>query len=420
MLYIFLRMAFLRRGLQSLRSHRGWQFTTELHVVLLSSATYTIFAVGYTLWRPISINRAIDSALKSGTKPKQLMCDFAIDRSEEIERIKSLFIAEPTSPNFGVVLGPSGTGKTYASRAACNERPDYILYHEIISPYSAPEELAKVAGMPVRPSFGDRFFCRFTSSEIYLGLPEDRTKALVFVLNKVAERSKKFIFKKTTKYLPCFVIDGSDLLAKEDERSFIKLVDLAKRLANENRLRIIFVSSEGHVLSLLESTSSNSRAEVVEVLDLSSEKAEKFLTDNKIKDPLAKTLARITGGRVLNLLQTAHFCKRHPEFDEAQVTEQVEERMNRATAYPMLEVGGSRPLSIRIMACVFNKGPMKPCDIHQELYLETKELTHSDVKEVVTRLVKANLFRYQANCTITWHSSIVEKEVRRMYGGELK
>ena len=77
------------------------------------------------------------------------------DRSEEIESIKYLFTAKLISPEFGVVLDPSGKGKTYA----CNESPGYVLYHEIISPKSAPppppppppppEELAKAAGMPV-------------------------------------------------------------------------------------------------------------------------------------------------------------------------------------------------------------------------------------------------------------------------------
>ena len=68
---------------------------------------------------------------------------------------------------------------------------------------------------------------------------------------------------------------------------------------------------------------SKSRSEVAEVLDLSSEKAKELLTDNDIKGPLAKTLARITGGRVLNYVFAVLLCQKHPEFDKAQVTEIV-------------------------------------------------------------------------------------------------
>lgn len=34
------------------------------------------------------------------------------------------------------------------ARAACNESPMYVLYHEILNPKEVPEELAEVAGIP--------------------------------------------------------------------------------------------------------------------------------------------------------------------------------------------------------------------------------------------------------------------------------
>ena len=65
-------------------------------------------------------------------------------------------LIESTTDTFGVVIGPSGTGKTYATRAACREgNPSWILYHEIYEPKLAAEELAKTAGMKINPNMID-------------------------------------------------------------------------------------------------------------------------------------------------------------------------------------------------------------------------------------------------------------------------
>ena len=56
-----------------------------------------------------------------------------------------------------------------------------------------------------------------------------------------------------------------DLLAKHNREAFIKLVELAKLLANDGNLRIVFGCSEGHVMPLVHSTSSKTRVKVMEV-----------------------------------------------------------------------------------------------------------------------------------------------------------
>ena len=80
--------------------------------------------------KPVLFNRAIDSTLRSGTKPKQLKGPVKVEWPEVVKSIRDLI--ESTTDTFGVVVGPSGTGKTYATRAACREGdPSWILYHEI-------------------------------------------------------------------------------------------------------------------------------------------------------------------------------------------------------------------------------------------------------------------------------------------------
>ena len=56
----------------------------------------------------------IDNIMKVGTKPP-LPCrvsKLCIDRSEVVDSIRDKFISSPDMGDFGVVLGPTGTGKT--------------------------------------------------------------------------------------------------------------------------------------------------------------------------------------------------------------------------------------------------------------------------------------------------------------------
>ena len=46
------------------------------------------------------------------------------ERSNELKKIKSIIEGNFESSTFGVILGPSGTGKTYLTRKACNESLD--------------------------------------------------------------------------------------------------------------------------------------------------------------------------------------------------------------------------------------------------------------------------------------------------------
>lgn len=70
------------------------------------------------------------------------------------------------------------------------------------------------------------------------------------VLNILKETAKCYIREK--KKIPVLFLDGIDVLAKHDPKLFITLITLAKVLANNNELKIVFISSEGSVMSLPE------------------------------------------------------------------------------------------------------------------------------------------------------------------------
>ena len=63
-----------------------------------------------------------------------------------------------------------------------------------------------------------------------------------------------FIFSVGHPIIVTFFIDGAGLLAKENPRAFMELVDKTKHFANYRTLQIIFVNNEEHVLPLLRST----------------------------------------------------------------------------------------------------------------------------------------------------------------------
>ena len=53
---------------------------------------------------------------------------------------------------YGVVIRPSGTGKTLLTRRVCNIDPVGVLYHELYEPGRAVEEMANTAGLILSPN----------------------------------------------------------------------------------------------------------------------------------------------------------------------------------------------------------------------------------------------------------------------------
>ena len=77
---------------------------------------------------------------------------------------------------------------------------------------------------------------------------------------------------------PTLFIDGADLLAKHEEVLLQRLISHAKRLANASVLCIVFVSSEGSILPLVQEMSVASRcAKIFEVTDIDDKRATEYL-----------------------------------------------------------------------------------------------------------------------------------------------
>ena len=103
-------------------------------------------------------------------------------------------------------------------------------------------------------------------------------------------------------------------------------MDHAKYLANKGTLLLVLVSSEGHIVPLIDSTSSSSRkASLVEILDLNSTLSEHYLTQRGVSDSLAKRVFNLTGGQFMYLIKAVELSKKHcaSGLSEEDVLEQI-------------------------------------------------------------------------------------------------
>ena len=112
-----------------------------------------LFLVKRAYWMK---RKPIDDVLEAGTKPTVFTPPWSnIDRSAIVDLIRDPFVAVPKgkSRDFGVVLGPTGTGKSDATRKACNGKQTAgVLYCEIVDFSFFSKDLAKTIGMSLEPT----------------------------------------------------------------------------------------------------------------------------------------------------------------------------------------------------------------------------------------------------------------------------
>ncbi|XP_019852082.1 PREDICTED: uncharacterized protein LOC109581991 [Amphimedon queenslandica] len=375
--------------------------------------------IGYlkALWDSKSKERAIDNMMENGTKPCPLV-ENPIERNDIVERIKNTFIlGQGTEKKFGVILGPTGTGKTHVIREAHRWHPKGSLYFETDGVPLFAKELAEATGIRIEPTLLSVVLSKFfPSSPGYYPLPSDFIDSMVSVIRILAQRAA--VFKEKHGRSPCLFIDAVDLLAKDNHAAFVKLVEIAKKLANDGNLRIIFGCSEGHVMPLVHGTSSKTRVHVMEVLDIPEEKAVDYLMDKGLPKDFADRVTKEVGCRMIfldHVVSFYHFYKSQYSADDDLLKKIKDKCHFLFTKQGYSEIVRQKPRSAIIIKHLVKFDRATGFD--PEVFLDeySDEAVRGSMEDSLQLLVSSNALRYTEEGQVTWHSKMMEEKVKKEF-----
>ena len=359
--------------------------------------------------------RAIDNMIENGTIPRESV-ESPVERNDIVEEIKNTFIlGRGTERAFGIILGPTGTGKTHVIREAHRQNPKGSLYLEISGEEMLPELLAETAGVRIKPTFWSIVLGRIFSSSLgYYPLPSDFIQSMVVVIHILAERAA--VFKEKHGRSPCLFIDGVDVLARHNREAFMKLVDIAKLHANIGNLRIVFGCSEGHVMPLVRSTSCKTRVKVMEVLDLPEDKAVGYLREKGLPKDFAYRVTKEIGCRMIFLVNVVSFYHEYkPQFstDDDLLKEIKDQCRFLFIDQGYLEIIRQKPRSIDIIKHLLKFDSATGFDPGEFLKRFDDAACRKSMEEALELLVSSNALRYTEKRQVTWHSKMMEEKVKK-------
>ena len=410
---------------RSLKYGRAIAKSIENHPTITNWVTVSVLMLGgYTiLHREGSkrTNQGIAKRLKAGSNPKEShrSLEYSVNRSDVVKSIqKLLFESDPDNGRIGVILGPTGSGKTRAVIEACSVTPGpiYILYQEIYqTSKTVGKQLAHAANIPLSRNTFDYIY-RFLGFDSLFYFPSDPVEAMTYVLNKVAKRSMEAFEKEDLKRLPCIVIDASELLVDEPA-IFNTLLRLAQYYVRTKQLRIVLVDSDGITLSKINESLKHPIVDIVEVEDLKDHDAEQYLIERtKMSSDLAKCLVGLIGGRLLYLSCAVDIFE--AGFSEEILYDRIKEHLSIKVVAPIENIiTNTTPISKRIVECFCeNSKPLFPSELKKHI----PRYDPVEIQKVIDVLLYGNLLRYNADGKLMWHSRLVETEMKAQYSNRNK
>ena len=403
-----------------------------------------IFVGGVTTyhWGSRATKRRMTKRLRNGSDRKPMRSfEWKIDRSDTIESIqKLLFESDPDNGKIGVILGPEGSGKSFAVIEAYSNTPGpkHILYQEVYQTSEFARQLANAANIPLSRNIFDSIFNGLGLDSQFYKYPDDPIQAITYVMNKVAKRSKEemewlesqfyiylddpfhynypddrilitYVMNKVAKeemeqngqlkHLPCFVIDAAEILAIYDTDMFDALLLLAKHYIDFKKLRIVLVDSNGIALSKINRSLKHPVVDIVEVKDVTDENAEEYLLKRtNMSNNLAKQLVGLIGGRLLHLTYAVDaYQNLDSDQNEDLAYESIKEHLFVKVIAPVNNViADNIALSELIVKCIISHDskPLFPSELKMYLKSNLKDKYPTEAQKVIDALVVANLLKY--------------------------
>ena len=342
--------------------------------------------------------------LKGSTPPVPLPEKLrVIPRPEVVTDIANLCLPQDVAvTRFGVVIGPSGSGKTSIITELCNKNPQGVLYYEVRQPNSFVNGLSREIGMKITPNTALDLLLGYISQRYahYYELPESQLSGINVVIDVLDDVSTRYIWEH--KKIPVLFIDGIDVLAKYDEELCSQLVILCKVLANNDKLRVVLVSSEGTVIPLLAKLSATNRGFIYEVGDVRDDDAFRYLVRNGVQESLAEKLVERIGGRMVHLESCIHLLQTYQEDKEKDMLEKITtDLFSRILSAQHLFIEKYKPESEAILEIISEEDYIDPAKLLKDAGME-KDKVH----EVLAGLIDVNILRYNVKGFVTWYGKI--------------
>jgi hypothetical protein len=300
---------------------------------------------------------------------------------------------------YAVIVGAAGTGKSTAVRKAVVELEEpkgavYFLPPTIFVAFSSA--LAKALGYYRPVGWADRVV-RFLTGE---STGETAARSVTAEPQAMWSVLEPCLIKAAARYCamhgapPVLVLDGMDLVAKEDPAFFLEIQDFAKKCADTRILRVVLVISDGRAVPLLQASSAITRADVIyEVGDISEADAITWLeTDYNVERSRAKVLVdTVAGGRFPLLMM----CGSSPKS-----VDDISEELANKTELDLWKAGVSP--SAPLFRALLSSNRIKMLAA-QQLLPESK----------LQALLSLNILSAHADLTYTFHDRHVERFLKR-------
>ena len=378
--------------------------------------TTAITAHQYMKFQTQALEESVYKNMEKGSKPL-LPKKRLIPREDIAEEVKRFFFPEykagkretddKYANGFGIIVGPTGSGKTTLVVNLCNKFPQGVLYYHSMEPEVFSENLAETVAMKIHPSsifdlvlgyFSSDYFMYYRLSE----KPKVAVRTIFKVLEKAARR-----YKHNHGKIPTLFIDGADILAKRKEDLFVQLVYEAKVLANAEILTIVFVSSEGSILPVVQRLSEVSRSsKVLEVGDIEDKDAVNFLMRNGLSKKLSENIVAYSGGRFVYLYKCMNLYRAYSSMypnmtDDLMYKKLMEDVFIWKLNGQKLTVTQTNPISEALFNELSSKGEIYPAEVMK---------SDNTIAEVILKLVEANILRYTSKGSLQWHGRPQQRE----------